>query len=71
MSRKARMGRPPLAVGEAKATMFSLRLTPEERDAIGEAAKRVGKPVTQWAREALLSAASLSRKGEAGATSLR
>lgn len=52
-------GRPPLAEGAAKARMFALRLTSEEHLAIEAAAARAGKPVTQWAREALLAALGL------------
>ena len=52
-------GRPPLAEGAAKARMFAVRLTPEEHAAIVAAAAMAGKPVTRWAREALLAAALL------------
>jgi predicted HicB family RNase H-like nuclease len=55
---KARMGRPPLAEGKAREIVFTLRLSPEERDAIVAAAARMGNPVTQWARGALLAAAA-------------
>lgn len=51
-------GRPSLAEGTAKVVVFSLKMSAEERAAIGAAAERAGKPVTQWAREALLAAAS-------------
>lgn len=50
-------GRPPLKNGTAKVGMFTLRLSAEERAAVIAAAERAGKPVTQWAREALLAAA--------------
>jgi hypothetical protein len=51
------MGRPPLAEGKAKEIVFTLRLSPEERDEIVEASKRVGKPARVWARDVLLLAA--------------
>lgn len=50
---KARMGRPPLG-DRARAAIFTLRLSAEERDALDAAAERAGKPVTKWARDALL-----------------
>lgn len=59
---KARMGRPPLADGKAKQIVFTLRLSPEERDALTAAAARAGKPVTQWARAALLVASQKEKR---------
>jgi predicted HicB family RNase H-like nuclease len=53
------MGRPPLPNGEAKGVVFQVRLTERERDELSAAAKRAGRPLTQWARETLLTAASL------------
>ena len=53
------MGRPPLAEGRAKGIVFTLRLSPADRDAIVAAAERAGKPVTQWARDLLIGAAEL------------
>lgn len=50
---KPRMGRPPLPEGMVK-TVFTVRVTEAERAAIMAAAADAGKPVTQWAREALL-----------------
>lgn len=49
-------GRPPKATGTAKVGVFAIRLSAEDRAAIEAAAARAGKPVTQWAREALLAA---------------
>jgi uncharacterized protein (DUF1778 family) len=57
---KPRMGRPPLPRGEARAVVFTLRLTDEERDALDRAAKLAGKPVTQWARETLVACAGFA-----------
>lgn len=51
------MGRPPLPEGETRGVVFTLRLSEAERDVISEAAKRADKPVTQWAREAIVSVA--------------
>lgn len=50
----AKRGRPAKAPGEAKASMFAVRLTPAERAAVADAARRAGKRVTEWAREILL-----------------
>ena len=55
--KKRGRGRPSLAGGTAKTVVFSLKLSAEEKVAIVAAAERSGKPVTQWAREALLAAA--------------
>jgi uncharacterized protein (DUF1778 family) len=50
-------GRPAFEEGTARTLVFSIKLSAEERAAIDAAAERAGKPVTQWARETLLSAA--------------
>ena len=55
---KARMGRPPLPEGTVKTIVFTLRVSEAERDAFAAAAARIGKPVTQWAREALVESAA-------------
>jgi len=52
-----RIGRPPLPEGKARGAVFTLRLSDDERATIEAAALRNGKPVTQWARDALLTAA--------------
>lgn len=49
-----------MATGTAKVGVFTLRLSAEERASIEAAAERAGKPVTQWAREAVLAAAERS-----------
>ena len=54
--RRPRMGRPPLPRGTARTEVFAMKLSAEERTALDEAAEKAGKPVTQWAREALLAA---------------
>ncbi len=49
-----RIGRPPLPDGAAREIVFTLRISATERDAMAEAAKLAGKPVTRWAREVLV-----------------
>jgi uncharacterized protein (DUF1778 family) len=61
---KAKMGRPKLADGKAREVVFTLRLSPEERAAIEVAAKIAGKPVTQWARSALLASVTTVTRRE-------
>jgi predicted HicB family RNase H-like nuclease len=56
-ARKRGPGRPAFAEGTARTGVFAIRLSDEDRAAIEAAAERAGKPVTQWAREALLVAA--------------
>jgi uncharacterized protein (DUF1778 family) len=51
-------GRPAFAEGTARTGVFAIRLSDEERAAIEAAAESTGKPVTQWAREALMLAAA-------------
>ncbi len=53
-------GRPAFAEGTARTGVFTIRLSDEERAAIEAAAKRDGKHITQWARDALLAAATSS-----------
>lgn len=57
MSASKRMGRPPLAEGAARAIIFTLRLSPDERDEVLAAAARDGIGARRWAREVLLAAA--------------
>jgi hypothetical protein len=49
------MGRPPLSE-RARAAVFTLRLSEPELAMLNAAAGKADKPVTQWAREALLAA---------------
>lgn len=56
MSKKSKMGRPKLPKGETK-EVFSLRLTSGEREAVEVAAKKADLKATEWARNAMLSAA--------------
>jgi hypothetical protein len=53
-----RIGRPPLARKERKATLLSVRLTEDERRDVERAAKAAGVALSEWARRVLLSAAS-------------
>ena len=52
------MGRPLLPKGKAKATILSVRLSPEERAAIDVAAAVSGEKASAWARRVLLTAAT-------------
>ena len=47
-------GRPPLPNGNAKAVMLRVRITPEERTAIENAAKASDKTAAEWIRSTLL-----------------
>ena len=52
-------GRPRLDPGSAKETVITIRLSPEERAAIAEAAERHGdRGASEWARRVLLAAAA-------------
>jgi predicted HicB family RNase H-like nuclease len=55
-ARKRGPGRPAFTEGTARTVVFTLKVSEEERESIEVAAERAGKPVTQWAREALLAA---------------
>ena len=54
MAKKKRMGRPPIA-GPKRTTVVSLRLTPEERKQVEQAAGEI--PIGIWARIAVVRAA--------------
>lgn len=47
-------GRPAFQEGTARTNVFTMKLSDAERAAIDEAAERAGKPVSRWARDALL-----------------
>ena len=51
------MGRPRLPKGAVKASTFSLRLMPAEREAVDRAALAAGVSASEWARRVLLMAA--------------
>lgn len=59
---KKRMGRPPLPDGDARVPAFTVRLSEKERAEVYAAAEKAGKPVTQWARETLVKAATCPRE---------
>lgn len=51
-------GRPAFAGGTARTGSFTVKVSDDERAQIEAAAHRAGKRVTEWARDALLSAAN-------------
>ena len=51
-------GRPAFEEGTARTGVFTLKVSDQERAAFDTAAERAGKSVSQWAREALLAAAT-------------
>ena len=51
-----RMGRPPIAKAERKATHLSVRFTVDEHRAIERAAKGAGVALSDWARGVILAA---------------
>lgn len=53
---KEKRGRPKLSPEERKRTIFSIRLSPEERAAIETASERNGQKASDWARTVLLEA---------------
>lgn len=53
-----KMGRPPKPKAERKAETLTLRLTKDERRSAESAADRDGLPVSEWARRAIVAAAS-------------
>ncbi len=58
--RKAKVGRPKLPKGEAKAIVLQSRVQPNEKAAYQRAAKAAGSPdLSTWIRETLNSAAKV------------
>ena len=51
--KKAKVGRPPLAKGEAKVIVLQSRVQPSEKAAYQKAAKSEGKDLSTWVREIL------------------
>ncbi len=49
-------GRPKMVNGEKRDCNFSIRLSIAERTIVQDAADKVGVPVSDWARDVLLSA---------------
>ncbi len=52
-----RIGRPPIAKKERKATLLSVRLTEAERTIVERAAKKAGVGLSEWARRVLITEA--------------
>jgi predicted HicB family RNase H-like nuclease len=51
--KKPKVGRPPLAKGEAKDIVLQSRVQPSEKAAYQKAAKLEGKDLSTWVRETL------------------
>jgi hypothetical protein len=51
--KKAKVGRPPLAKGEAKAIVLQSRVQPAEKANYQKAAKAAGLDLSAWVREVL------------------
>lgn len=60
MRRRGR-GRPALPKADRKAAIFSVRLSPEERDRVEVAAQTLGLKAAAWARLALLDACQVAK----------
>ena len=55
----AKMGRPAKAKGEQKDCLITIRLSADDKAAIDAAAKAAGKKRSDWARNALTTAANV------------
>lgn len=51
--RKKKVGRPPLAKGEAKTIVLQSRVQPSEKAAYEKAARSEGKDLSTWVRQTL------------------
>jgi predicted HicB family RNase H-like nuclease len=51
--KRKKVGRPPLAKGEAKAIVLQSRVQPSEKAAYQRAARSEGKDLSTWVRETL------------------
>ena len=60
MSRKKRIGRPPIAKKLHKASLLSVRFSAEEKRSLDRAAQLADTSLSEWARRALLAAASFA-----------
>ena len=54
-------GRPPLAKGQERDEVVTIRLRASERARLERAARKAGKPLSTWAREALMDEAEGGR----------
>ena len=55
VAKKKARGRPKLPRGQDRPEVLTLRLQKAEKIKLQKAAKKAGKPLSVWAREALLS----------------
>jgi hypothetical protein len=55
---KTKMGRPKMPKGTSNSVLFAVRIAQREAQKIQEAIKRSGLPKPEWARNALINAAS-------------
>lgn len=58
MQKRKKVGRPPLAKGEAKTIVLQSRVQESEKKAYQNAAKAEGKDLSTWIRDKLNQAAS-------------
>jgi hypothetical protein len=58
-SMKTKMGRPKMPKGTANSVLFAVRIAANEAQKINEAVKKSGMARPDWARSALISAASI------------
>ena len=59
MAQKKTRGRPPLAKGQERAVVLTVRLKPSERKSLQKAAKRAEKTLSAWTRDVLLAQAEI------------
>ncbi len=60
-AKKRPRGRPPLGKGQERDEIVTIRLRASERARLERAAQKAGKPLSTWAREALMAEAGGSR----------
>jgi predicted HicB family RNase H-like nuclease len=56
--KKAKVGRPKLAKGEARGKMTQFRLQPEEKKMLEDVARKQGLTLSDWIRQTLKAAAA-------------
>jgi hypothetical protein len=56
---KTKMGRPKMPKGTANSVLFAVRIAANEAQKINEAVKKSGTARPEWARNALINAASI------------
>ena len=57
MSKNKKAGRPKLPKGEARNTVFPLRMSKAEHEILTKVAAKAGLPLSEWGRKLLLSKA--------------